>query len=78
VRSDALCTHTKRERGSDALCARAVADMMKSGVMIGKSNRAVKGYNNVLLFAPALVATKEDIDVIVDTVDLVLGRLARV
>ena len=69
-------TH-KKEKIPNALCTIAAADMMQNGVMIGKSNRAVGGHNNVLLLAPALVATKDDIDVIIDTLDLVLGRLAR-
>ena len=52
--------------------------MLQNGVMIGKSNRAVETHNNILLFAPALIASKDDIDLILDALDLALGRLARV
>jgi 4-aminobutyrate aminotransferase-like enzyme len=53
-----------------------VADMMQQGVMIGRTTRAIDCRNNVLLFAPALVATKDDIDLAVAALDLALGRLA--
>jgi taurine-pyruvate aminotransferase len=52
--------------------------MMQQGVMIGRTTRAIDSRNNVLLFAPALVATKDDIDLAVAALDLALGRLARV
>jgi taurine-pyruvate aminotransferase len=34
-----------------------VADCMAQGVIIGASNRSMPGFNNTLLFAPALIAT---------------------
>ncbi|MBL4811204.1 MAG: aminotransferase class III-fold pyridoxal phosphate-dependent enzyme [Rhodobacteraceae bacterium] len=53
-----------------------VADCIAQGVMIGATNRSVPGYNNVLLFAPALIATRDDIDQIIEAVDGAIGRVA--
>ena len=53
-----------------------VADCMAQGVIIGASNRSMPGFNNTLLFAPALIATTDDLDQIVGAVDAALGRVA--
>ncbi len=52
-----------------------VADCMAQGVIIGATNRSVPGHNNTLLFAPALVATKDDINHITDAVDQAITRV---
>ncbi|SEQ01150.1 taurine-pyruvate aminotransferase [Loktanella sp. DSM 29012] len=52
-----------------------VADCMAQGVIIGATNRSVPGFNNTLLFAPALIATRDDIDQICDAVS---GAITRV
>ncbi|MEM9796472.1 MAG: aminotransferase class III-fold pyridoxal phosphate-dependent enzyme [Pseudomonadota bacterium] len=52
-----------------------VADCMEQGVVIGASNRSVPGFNNTLLFSPALIATEDDIDAITEAVDQALGRV---
>ena len=52
-----------------------VADCMEQGIVIGASNRSMPGYNNTLLFSPALIATPDDIDAITDGVDRALGRV---
>ncbi len=52
-----------------------VGDCMARGIIIGATNRSLPGYNNTLLFAPALIATKDDIDHIVDGVDQAIGRV---
>ena len=52
-----------------------VADCMAQGVIIGATNRSVPGFNNTLCFSPALIATRDDIDHILNAVD---GALARV
>ncbi len=53
-----------------------VADCLRQGVIIGASNRSMPGFNNTLLFAPALIATKDDLDEVVAAVDGALGRIA--
>ena len=51
------------------------ADCMAQGVIIGISNRAVPGLNNVICLSPALIAGESDIDQISDAID---GALTRV
>lgn len=46
-----------------------VGNCMAQGVAIGATNRSVPGFNNTLLFAPALIATTDDIDEITTAVD---------
>lgn len=52
-----------------------VADCMNQGVIIGVTNRSLPGKNNTLCFSPALIATKDNIDHIIQSVD---GALTRV
>ena len=52
-----------------------VADCMGQGVIIGATNRSLPGFNNTLCFSPALIATKDDINQIVESVDGALGRV---
>lgn len=44
-----------------------VGHCMKNGVIIGRTNRSLPRLNNTLTFCPALIATKEDIDRIVES-----------
>ena len=44
------------------------------GVIIGAGNRSVPERNNFLCFAPALIATADDIDQITDTVDRAIAK----
>ncbi|PYE84734.1 aspartate aminotransferase family protein [Pseudoroseicyclus aestuarii] len=53
----------------------AVADCLKQGVIVGATNRSVPGYNNTILFAPALIAGQGEIDEIVGAVEGALSRL---
>jgi len=52
-----------------------VADCMAQGVIIGATNRSLPGFNNTLLFAPALIATADDIDAITNAVDKALTKV---
>ena len=40
---------------------------MAQGVIIGATNRSLPGLNNTLCLSPALIATKDDIDEIVES-----------
>jgi len=51
------------------------AHCMKNGVIIGRTNRSFKDYNNTVCLSPALIATKIDIDHIVDAIDNALAEL---
>ena len=46
--------------------------LIKHGVIIGATNRSLDGLNNTLCLSPALIATKADIDRIVDAIDAAL------
>jgi taurine-pyruvate aminotransferase len=50
------------------------AECMKQGVIIGRTNRSFRDFNNTLAFSPALTATKDDIDEIVEAIDQALGQ----
>lgn len=52
-----------------------VADCMAQGTIVGASNRSIPGGNNTLLFSPAFIATADDIDAILASVDEALGRV---
>ena len=52
-----------------------VADCMAQGIIIGATNRSLPGYNNTLLFAPALVATADDLDQVTAAVDEAISRV---
>ncbi|MGR3496379.1 aminotransferase family protein [Citreimonas sp.] len=64
-----------REPVEEARVKAVVADCMKQGVIIGATNRSLPGKNNTLCYSPALIATKDDIDQIVDATDTALGRV---
>ena len=54
--------------------AEAVANAMvgaakQAGVLIGKTSRSFREFNNTLTLCPALIATEADIDEIVDGID---------
>ncbi|MEO0635623.1 MAG: aminotransferase class III-fold pyridoxal phosphate-dependent enzyme, partial [Pseudomonadota bacterium] len=67
-----------REPLPEAQVQAIVADCFQhNAVVIGATNRSLPGYNNVLLFSPALIATQSDIDEIVNAVDEALTRAAR-
>lgn len=45
-----------------------VGECLKNGVMIGRTNRSLPNQNNTLTLCPALIATRSDIDMIVDAI----------
>ena len=52
-----------------------VADCMAQGIIIGATNRSLPGYNNTLLFAPSLIATKDDLNQVTAAVDEAISRV---
>lgn len=56
--------------------AAVVADCMQQGVIIGRTNRSFETLNNTLCLAPALIATKDDINEIVSAIDNALEKTA--
>ena len=59
----------------EATVGAVAADCLKQGVMIGRTNRSLEGYNNTLTLSPALIATRDDLDEIVNAIDQALGRV---
>ncbi|CUH40891.1 Taurine--pyruvate aminotransferase [Jannaschia seosinensis] len=73
--AELVSDRTDRTPAEEARVKAVVADCMEQGVVIGASNRSMPGFNNTLLFSPALIATADDIDAITDSVDRALGRV---
>jgi taurine-pyruvate aminotransferase len=64
-----------REPLPEKMVQAVLADCLAQGVIVGASNRSMPGYNNTLLFAPALIATKDDLDEIVGAVGKALRKV---
>ena len=67
-----------REPMHENKLAAIAGDCMKNGVIIGRTNRSLPNLNNTITLCPALIATRDDIDQIVDAiasgVTTVLGK----
>lgn len=73
--AELVADRTTREPASEKLVQMVTGDCMAQGLIIGATNRSLPGLNNTLCFSPALIATKDDIDEIIEGVD---GALTRV
>ncbi len=60
--------HSK-EPVDESLVMALAAHCQKNGVMIGRTNRSFREYNNTIALSPALIASKQDIDEIVAALD---------
>ncbi len=58
-----------KEPVDESVAGAIVAQCMKEGVIIGKTSRSFKKYNNTICLAPALIAGKSEIDEIVRALD---------
>jgi taurine-pyruvate aminotransferase len=67
--------HDSRAPVAEKMVQAVVGDCMQQGTIIGATNRSLPGKNNTLCFSPALIATKDDINQIVASVDEALGRV---
>ncbi|WP_371225741.1 aspartate aminotransferase family protein [Roseovarius sp. 2305UL8-3] len=61
-----------KEPVDEKLAQAVVGNCMAQGVVIGVTNRSIPGFNNTLCYSPALIATKDDIDQIIDGTDKAL------
>ncbi|MEM8703155.1 MAG: aminotransferase class III-fold pyridoxal phosphate-dependent enzyme [Pseudomonadota bacterium] len=73
--AELVADRATREPVAEKQMQAVAADCMAQGVIIGISNRAVPGLNNVICLSPALIAGESDIDHITDAID---GALTRV
>ena len=65
-----------KEPISEAIAQAIVGDCFKeSAVVIGVTNRSLKGFNNTLCLSPALICTKDDLDEVLAAID---GAITRV
>ena len=64
-----------KEPVHESIAATVGADCMQQGVIIGRTNRSFAQLNNTLCLAPALIATKDDIDEIITSIDNALARV---
>lgn len=71
-----------QDRGSktplpETALAAIAGECMKNGVIIGRTNRSLPNHNNTITLCPALIATRAELDIIVDTmataIETVLG-----
>jgi len=65
-----------KEPVDESLAIAIGAHCMRNGVIIGRTNRSFKEFNNTICLSPALIATQDDIDKIVDAIDNALAELA--
>lgn len=73
--AELVADRATREPADEKRVQAVIADCMAQGVIIGATNRSIPGFNNTLCLSPALIATADDIDRIVEAID---GALARV
>ena len=65
-----------KEPVEESLPIQICADCMAQGVIIGRTNRSFRDYNNTLAMSPSLISTKDDIDEIVTAMDNAFQKLA--
>jgi taurine-pyruvate aminotransferase len=73
--AELVADRATREPADEKRVQAVIADCMAQGVIIGATNRSLPGFNNTLCLSPALIATADDIDRIIEAID---GALARV
>ncbi|MDQ7095259.1 aminotransferase [Desulfosporosinus sp. PR] len=60
---------------SEKVMGQILGNCTAQGVLLGKMNRSIPGFNNVLQIAPALIITKPEIDRIVDAIKNALEKV---
>jgi len=67
-----------KEPADETVLMKIVADCQARGVLIGRTNRSITGYNNTITLSPALIATRSDIDEIIAALDAAFAVVRRV
>ncbi|MBY0120351.1 aminotransferase class III-fold pyridoxal phosphate-dependent enzyme [Bacillus sp. S/N-304-OC-R1] len=60
---------------SDQFMANIIARCKEKGLIIGRNGDTVPGFNNVLIIAPPLISTEDDLNFVVETVTDVLQNI---
>ena len=61
----------------ESVVMKIVATCQANGVIIGRTNRSFREFNNTIALSPALIATKDDIDEIVAALDHAIASVCR-
>jgi taurine-pyruvate aminotransferase len=64
-----------KEPVEESLVMRIAAECMARGVIIGRTNRSFRDHNNTIALSPALIASRSDLDEIVDALDAAIGKV---
>ena len=73
--AELVSDRSTKEPVDEKLAQAVVGDCNAQGVIIGVTNRSIPGFNNTLCYSPALIATKDDIDQIVEATDKALTKV---
>jgi len=65
-----------RQPVSEAYVLKVVGAIAAQGVLVGRTNRSLPGHNNIINLAPALIATRDDINTILTAVRNALVQTA--
>jgi len=65
-----------KEPVDESVSMRVAADCAAQGVLIGRTNRSFREFNNTLALSPALIATKDDLDEVLAALDTAFTRLS--
>ena len=68
---------TTKEPVDESVCVALVGLCAQQGVLIGRTNRSFRKYNNTLCLSPMLTLTKEEADIIADAIDYAFANLKR-
>jgi taurine-pyruvate aminotransferase len=60
---------------SEEIMGKIIGRCKEKGLIIGRNGDTVPGFNNVLIIAPPLVSTEDDLNFVVETVSTVLAEL---
>lgn len=65
-----------KEPVPETVAGALVAECMKQGILINKTNRSFKTFNNTVCLAPALIVTNSEIDEILKALDKALQTVS--
>lgn len=68
---------TTKEPVDESVCMALVGLCAQQGVLIGRTNRSFRKYNNTLCLSPMLTLTKEEADIIASAIDYAFANLKR-
>lgn len=66
---------TTKKPVDESVLMKIAADCLANGVIIGRTNRSFREFNNTITLSPALIAREADIDIIVAAIDAALTRV---